>query len=335
MSSALPRLEMLDGWRGISILCVLAAHLLPMGPKSLHGNAMFGLLGMSLFFTLSGFLITSFLLKNPSVIDFLLRRFFRIIPLAWLYLAIALTMAGATPDGWLAHYLFYANLPPQKLVLLTEHIWSLCLEMQFYVGIALMFAIFGVRSLLFLPLIGFAFTMLRVADGVLASSVSYYRIDEILAGCTLALIYHQRFHASILEWLRRAPQWLLLLLLLVSCHEFSGPMNYFRPYLAAMLIGATVVNPDHRLARLLDNRILVYLATVSYALYVIHPMLAYGTWLGSGDTIVKYLKRPLLFIVLFLLAHASTFYYERWWNAGGRMLAKKFSMNAKTDTNTA
>lgn len=327
MTATLHRLESLDGWRGISILCVLAAHLLPVGPKSWDMNVAVGILGMSLFFTLSGFLITSFLLKDPPVMDFLVRRFFRIIPLAWLYLAVALTMAGAKPEGWVAHYLFYANLPPQKLVLLTEHIWSLCLEMQFYVGIALMFAIFGVRSLLLIPLIGFAFTMLRVADGVHASSISYYRIDEILAGCTLALVYHRRFHAGIIEWLRRAPQWLLLALLLVSCHEAGGPMNYLRPYLAAMLVGATVANPDHRIARLLDNRILVYLATVSYALYVIHPLLAYGTWLGSGDTIIKYLKRPLLFIVLFLLAHLSTFYYERWWNASGRVLAKKFSMN--------
>jgi peptidoglycan/LPS O-acetylase OafA/YrhL len=328
MSSALPRLEVLDGWRGVSILCVLAAHLLPMGPKSLEGNAMFGLLGMSLFFTLSGFLIMSFLLKNPPVMDFIVRRFFRIIPLAWLYLVIALTMAGATPDSWMAHYFFYANLPPKQLVLLTDHIWSLCLEMQFYVGIALMFAIFGVRSLLLVPLIGIAFTLLRVSDGVYASSISYYRIDEILAGCTLALIYHKRLDPRLLEWMKKVPQWLLLVLLLVSCHEQGGAFNYLRPYFAALLVGATVVNPDHRLARLLDNRVLVYLATVSYALYVIHPLLAYGTWLGTGDTIVKYLKRPLLFIALFILAHLSTFYYEQWWNNSGRSLAKKLRFRA-------
>jgi peptidoglycan/LPS O-acetylase OafA/YrhL len=328
MSSALPRLEALDGWRGVSILCVLAAHLLPMGPKSWEGNAMFGLLGMSLFFTLSGFLITSFLLKSPPVMDFIVRRFFRIIPLAWLYLAIALTMAGATPDSWMAHYFFYANLPPKQLVLLTDHIWSLCLEMQFYVGIALLFAMFGVRSLLLVPLIGIAFTLLRVTDGVYASSISYYRIDEILAGCTLALIYHKRLDPRLLEWMKKVPQWFLLLLLLASCHEQGGALNYLRPYFAALLVGATVVNPDHRLARLLDNRVLVYLATVSYALYVIHPLLAYGTWLGTGDTIVKYLKRPLLFVVLFVLAHLSTFYYEQWWNNSGRSLAKKLRFRA-------
>lgn len=322
-----PHLKVLDGWRGISILCVLAAHLLPVGPKSLQLNAMFGLLGMALFFTLSGFLITSFLLKNPSTLDFLVRRFFRIIPLAWLYLAIALGMAGASSDIWLAHYFFYANLPPTHLISLTEHIWSLCMEMQFYIGIALMFSVFGVRSLLAIPLIGLLFTLLRVTDGVYASSVSYYRMDEILAGCTLALIIHHRLGSRLLAWLQRIPQWPLLLLLLISCHEQGAALNYLRPYLAALLIGTTILNPGRAMASLLDNRVLVYLATISYALYVIHPMLAVGTWLGSGDVIIKYLKRPLLFVVLFALAHVSTFYYESWWTGSGKTLIKKLKLN--------
>ncbi len=325
--SSIPRLEVLDGWRGVSILCVLAAHLLPMGPKVLQLNAMFGLLGMALFFTLSGFLITSFLLKNPTTLDFLVRRFFRIIPLAWLYLLIALAIAGASSDTWFAHYFFYANLPPKHLVPLTDHIWSLCLEMQFYVGIALMYALFGVRSLLAIPVIAILFTLLRVSDGVYASSVSYYRIDEILAGCTLALIYHKRLDPRLMDWIRKIPQGLLLILLLISCHEAGAAMNYVRPYLAALLIGSTIVHPTRALAPWLNNRVLVYLAATSYALYVIHPLLA-GTWLGSGDVIVKYLKRPLLFIVLFALAHLSTFYYEHWWMANGKSLIKKLKLKA-------
>jgi peptidoglycan/LPS O-acetylase OafA/YrhL len=284
-----------------------------------------GLLGMALFFTLSGFLITSYLLKNPSVSDFLLRRIFRIIPLAWLYLAIALGIAGASSETWLAHYLFYANLPPKHLVQLTDHIWSLCVEVQFYVGIAVMFGLFGVRSLLALPLLGLLFTLLRVKEGVYASSISYYSMDEILAGCTLALIAHQRVKVNFLEWLKWIPQWLLVLLLLVSCHQDGEALNYLRPYLAALLVGTTIVNPDSLMARLVKNRFLVYLSAISYALYVIHPLLA-GTWLGSGDEILKYLKRPLLFIVLFVLAHLSTFYYENWWITGGKNLARKLRL---------
>ena len=74
---------MLDGWRGISILLVLLAHLMPLGPKAWRLNETAGPLGMALFFTLSGFLITRFLLRNDSIAEFLIHRFFRIVPLAW------------------------------------------------------------------------------------------------------------------------------------------------------------------------------------------------------------------------------------------------------------
>ncbi len=70
------RLYVLDGWRGVSILLVLAAHLLPLGPKSLHLNEVAGAMGMSLFFTLSGFLIARLLLKDEGIVGFLIKRFF-------------------------------------------------------------------------------------------------------------------------------------------------------------------------------------------------------------------------------------------------------------------
>ena len=145
------RLIALDGWRGLSILLVLAAHLLPLGPKAWHLNFASGVLGMSIFFTLSGFLITNFLLHRPSVVDFLIRRLFRIIPLAWLYLVIALSIAHAPTESWLAHFFFYANWPPMDFVNITSHFWSLCVEVQFYVGIAILFLLLRRRGLMLIP----------------------------------------------------------------------------------------------------------------------------------------------------------------------------------------
>src|SRR5579863_1083369 len=80
------RLPVLDGWRGISILCVLAGHLLPLGFKRLQLNATIATTGMTLFFVLSGFLIVSMLVRNDNVASFLIRRVCRILPLAWGYL---------------------------------------------------------------------------------------------------------------------------------------------------------------------------------------------------------------------------------------------------------
>src|SRR5690348_10517936 len=76
------RIPVLDGWRATSILCVLGAHLVPLGPKPLQLNFVAGAMGMALFFTLSGFLIVQFLAGGMPVRDFLARRLARIIPLS-------------------------------------------------------------------------------------------------------------------------------------------------------------------------------------------------------------------------------------------------------------
>src|ERR1700728_347417 len=97
--------KVLDGWRGLSILAVLAAHLLPLGPSVWGLNAAAGVLGMALFFCLSGFLITNFLLRHSSVVDFLIRRLCRILPLAWLALLVGLWLAHAGADMYLPNFL--------------------------------------------------------------------------------------------------------------------------------------------------------------------------------------------------------------------------------------
>jgi peptidoglycan/LPS O-acetylase OafA/YrhL len=321
---SITHLSVLDGWRGISIALVLASHLMPLGAKSWKLNHASGVLGMVLFFVLSGFLITSLLLKGPALPEFLVRRAFRILPLAWIYVTLALVITGVSWNTWLSHLFFYANLPPKTLVPLTAHLWSVCVEMQFYVGVAFLFAALGGRGLLLLPLACLGFTLLRVHDGVHYSSVTYYRFDEILAGCTLALVYHCRWAGGIRRVLAGWPQWLLLLLLAAASLHQSGWLNYLRPYLGAAVIGATLLNPRTSLAALLNTRMLAYLAGISYALYVIHPMLA-ASWLGTGDTFEKYSKRPLLFVVLFSLAHLSTCYFERRWIAAGKNVAARLN----------
>jgi peptidoglycan/LPS O-acetylase OafA/YrhL len=79
------------------------------------------------------------------------------------------------------------------------------------------------------------------------------------------------------------------------------------------------------MAGVLNRRELRYIAEISFALYVIHPLLAY-TWLGGGEGWQKYLRRPLLFAALFGLAHVSTFQYERRWT----VWAKRWSSGLST-----
>lgn len=313
------RFAVLDGWRGLSILLVLATHLLPLGPKTWSLNLTSGPLGMTLFFTLSGFLITSFLIQHNSVSDFLIRRLFRIVPLAWLGLAVGLITDGAEFKTYFPNFLFFANLPPICLGQATSHYWSLCVEIQFYLGIALLFLLLRDRGLLAVPVLCLLVTGGRIIFGERISIVTYFRIDEILAGAVLALAYRGKLGEYLPRLIKSLNPYLLLGLLLVACHPASGAANYLRPYLAAMLVGTTLFNDDAPLAAMLGNKVLRYIAEISYALYIIHPLLAH-TWLGSGEGMEKYIKRPLLFATLFLCAHASTFYFEHRWIAYGKRL---------------
>jgi peptidoglycan/LPS O-acetylase OafA/YrhL len=329
------RLDVLDGWRGLSILAVLASHMLPLGSKSLQLNDMAGPLGMALFFTLSGFLITRFLLHRSHVGDFLVRRFARILPLAWLALLITLPLVQAPAADYLPNFLFYANLPPQHLTEAASHFWSLGVEMQFYLGVALLVAVAGQRGLLALPALCLAVTLHRILAGAPVDIVTWRRVDEILAGATLALACGGALGPRPTQWLGRLNAWWVLPVFLASCHPAGGSLNYLRPYLAALLVGATLINPSTLQTRLLTRRSLVYLASISFALYVIHHLLMF-TWLGEGDTkLLKYLKRVPLFAVTFALAHVSTFYFEHPCMAWGKRLSERLGWTPRARAITA
>ena len=317
------RLPVLDGWRGVSILLILVTHFFPVGPKVLQLSDVTGMTGMAIFLTLSGFLITNILLSDDRIANFLVRRVLRIVPLAWLYLAITMPIMGGVPEQYFASFFFYANLPPFWLRYpFTAHFWSLCVEMQFYVGIACLVAMFRRQWPFLIPLLCLASTVLRVIEGAHISIVTYLRVDEILAGSVLALIYRDKLGTALPEFFRgRGTAWIVTfgLLALASAHPASGPLNYLRPYLVATVVGLTLFNDQTPVYRSLGSSVLAYIATISYALYVLHPLLA-STWLGSGDILEKYAKRPLLLAALFFLAHISTFHYEKRFNDWGRKI---------------
>jgi peptidoglycan/LPS O-acetylase OafA/YrhL len=149
-------------------------------------------------------------------------------------------------------------------------------------------------------------------------------VDEILAGATLALIWLGslgRLGYGSAWLLRTIPPSLWAIAFVVSCHPAGGPVQYLRPYLAASLVGSTLL-VEHKRNGLLTSQPMWYIAEISYALYVIHPATIYG-WLGSGDTLVRYLKRPLCLALTFGLAHLSTFAYERPWIALGKRLIRR------------
>jgi peptidoglycan/LPS O-acetylase OafA/YrhL len=311
------KLPVLDGLRAISILLVLACHLLPLGPKALRLNETAGAMGMSLFFALSGFLITSGLMKNPNVQDFIERRLARILPLVYAYTMVVFLGLSFNPRILLWTNLFTVNYLSEYLDPgWSAHLWSLCVEIHFYLAIALVVLLFRQKGLWIVWPACLAITLMRVSSGTYISIVTHLRVDEILSGACTATAF------AYLGGSRRTSGDLKLLSLVIGSaalfwaicsYPLSGYLQYARPYATAFLLFASLkygaANPE----TLLGSWPARYIGTISYALYIIHPATAHG-WMSEGGAVTKYLfKRPISFALSFLLAHLSTFYWERPW----------------------
>src|ERR1700761_4201490 len=109
----------LNGLRGVSILMVLMGHLTM---NSRYGSTFAGSIGVWIFFVISGFLITTLLLKEKvqtgkiSLKQFYIRRFLRIIPVAYLFLITLVILNSALKlqvpsKSFLSAFLFFQNLP--------------------------------------------------------------------------------------------------------------------------------------------------------------------------------------------------------------------------------
>ena len=153
----------LDGVRCLSILAVLWHH----SPNSGTVPATRGFLGVDLFFVLSGFLITTLLLRERdatgtiSLRAFYMRRSLRIFPLYYLVLFGQALWLWWKKDGtpvandFFAIFPYYAsytaNWAPKEN--LFAHAWSLAVEEQFYIVWPPLLLLLGARRAL-LPLVG-------------------------------------------------------------------------------------------------------------------------------------------------------------------------------------
>lgn len=306
-------LPALDGFRALSILAVLATHMLPLGPKAWQLNAATGAMGMSVFFALSGFLITQFLWFNQDIKVFLIRRFARIAPLVLLVSFLYALLFEGRPDSFLAANLYVLNYWHSAIVPSISPLWSLGVEMHFYLGIALCVGIFGRAGFSLVPVVAIIITALQINAGVFGAIATHLRVDEILSGSMLAILWMERERPVVQRAfsILRLLFWPLFVLWILSCWPIIHEIGYMRAYLTAAMMGAVISMTSGWQESLLSHRVLQYIGTISFALYVWHsPFRHY--WFDAGTDLERYLfKRPLAFICIFALAHVSTFWFEK------------------------
>ncbi|HMN92009.1 MAG TPA: acyltransferase [Hydrogenophaga sp.] len=292
----------LDGIRAVSILIVLFSHV---G----LGHIVPGGFGVTVFFFLSGYLITTLLVQefhSKQSIDigrFYFRRFLRLAPPLLIALTIAYLLVlagqlggGVSWQGFLAQIFYFANYyqlfwdPGQSTPDGTNVLWSLAVEEHFYLGYPFVFL--ALRRHLSSRQIGWVLMVLSLL--ILAwryhlatqvgfeSTRTYYatdtRIDSILWGCILALMVNpwagtlNRGKAGILPWTALIIGCLMLLVsFLIRDEVFRETLRYTMQGVALMpLFYFAVRYPDTLLMRPLKWSFIKELGVYSYSIYLIH-----------------------------------------------------------------
>jgi len=295
----------LDGVRALAVSLVFLAHsglerIVPGG------------LGVTIFFVLSGFLITTLLRVEAersgriALGSFYLRRLLRLMPPLVIVLAAAALLSSLglidgrfTPGGLLAALLYAGNYHAiandfQGVPAGIGVVWSLAIEEHYYLLYPPLVALLLRRTSLHraAALLGVLCVVVlgwRSALALHGASVNHLtmgtdtRVDAILVGCVLALWRN--------PWLDELPRpmgsrgrvlvaaclGMLLLTLLVRDELFRVTLRFSLQSVAiAGLLHAAVAHAGQWPWRWLNARPLVYLGSISYTVYLSHHLILLG-----------------------------------------------------------
>lgn len=277
----LNRILTLDGWRGIAILLVIVDHLQAQWCKRYLPFLHTGQHGVTLFFVLSGFLITNGLLQNGNLKTFYIRRVFRLMPVAWSYLGFLWVMgilfpASAPPvSEQLSSLFFFRNyIAHQSTFLSSGHFWSLSMEEQFYLVWPPLLLLLGRRKsacLAAMAAVGcaaFRFTHWHAYNQIWMSFHTEVRADAICIGCLLAIaLRNQRFREIAIRAVPYIQYPALFVFVLLTALTAWLPLG-IECLAIAVLIAKSILTPDCMFSKILCFHPLRALGLVSYSIYV-------------------------------------------------------------------
>ncbi len=372
-ASGTPKLPALDGLRAIAMLMVFIFHAWEYGGK--HSWVVSGLqfgkvlsnfdLGVDLFIILSGFCLYWPVLHHPERFEpkqWFIRRFWRIAPAYYvsiLFIVVAPILANvllkklsmpAIADPPLSffqlvsHLLFIHSFHPTTLFGIQGVYWSLGVEAHLYLLFPLALKLankFGIIvTVTLMTAISMCWhiawpTLLPYRWHMVAEFSVIERLFQFGFGMANAAFHHQG---------QRSLHWALYLvaacLLLISQATFVTssvlPLEIGLSTVALALLVALLVKP-HPFARLMEAKLLVFLGTISYSMYLLHQRI---TW-GIGGTVKAILKLPdtssfaiCIVVALPIVIVISTIFYlliERRFTHG-LIIRKRTESNPSTGT---
>ncbi len=287
------RIASLDGLRAVAISFVIAEHAAQRGSAWIPARASGYLLllaynGVKIFFVLSGFLITSILLREfrksgtISLKKFYWRRTLRIFPAMYAFLAaigigylLGIVHIGTESPLRIFSAAFYLSdyLPINGWPL--HHTWSLSVEEQFYLLWPALLLTCGIRRAAFFP--GLLIIVALVSRTFAFDEYRFDSVaDSIAVGCLVA-IYRPRLEYILLRlWPKSLPLSALLVFPVIAVPLSN---TFSRHVMFSALVGIPLFNIAVGIAMLgaildppawLNTAPMVLLGEISYSLYLWH-----------------------------------------------------------------
>jgi peptidoglycan/LPS O-acetylase OafA/YrhL len=295
--------------------------------------------GVSIFFTLSGFLITYLLLKEKEISrlkvrDFYIRRILRIWPLYYLYLFASIITAVifgiAFSKFSVSFYVFLAaNIPfiLGKSLPFLAHYWSLGVEEQFYLFFPQiarqsnkrLLRVAGSMIIVLLSL-KFVFWMIKRRYGIetLFLAITVTRFNIMLTGVVGAILYYNK-NAIFLRFatnkITQIFSWLCIFLIAINQFHIASVIDQdLIAIISVFLIVGQITKRNHIIN--LENKVCDFIGKISYGIYVIHPLLIfyYAELIGRfhSTSVFKYLVVYFLTIsTTIIVAYFSYEFYEK------------------------
>lgn len=292
--------------------------------------------GVTMFFVLSGFLITFLLLKEKEKIhtinvkSFYMRRVLRIWPLYYLYFFFNLFLMWYLGNNFefstVSFYLFFAaNIPFifNKALLNLDHFWSIGVEEQFYLFWPWLFKKIEKGLKTILVFIALVLALFRIfiwyykPFSVVALFSVVNRFDCMILGGLVAIFYIKRnFYFMKVINNKWTQFFALLVFFLLFINKFWFLNSIIEIFVVAVATAVVIIGQIEIKNRIINfnNWVMDYLGKLSYGIYVIHPLIIFSVVSFIKFEKEIYLNPILYFIAIGLItigfSHFSYQYFE-------------------------
>jgi peptidoglycan/LPS O-acetylase OafA/YrhL len=321
----------LDGVRAVALLAVLNFHFFPHDIWPSVG-VHWGSLGVRLFFVLSGFLITTILLRDfsdphsplASYGNFVLRRAFRLYPILLVTLLVSAAfdlyhVRQTLPYTLTYTFNFHAAITGDWHGPVA-HLWTLAVEEQFYLLWPLVLFVWLRKGLPLVPLlIGFILTSLIFRCGmrlyefgsVQRETIPLASVDALSLGALVAVLTPKHKAIPIIGGLGC----LLWLASTTMPYIFSRYWYEFNQLAFVMIFAWVVARAADGFSgasgAVLNNAALRYIGTISYGAYVLHLFVPYYLAMLGLNDLPLFSSKILAISITFALAALSWHFLER------------------------